>query len=63
MRPELVAGWYQGLTLDAIKAQKLWAAHEWQLIDPPADLVELMQEGLTCIHHQRVEILPQLQSN
>lgn len=41
-RPQLIAAWHRGDTLDAVKAQQLWAAHQWQLISPPADVAALL---------------------
>lgn len=44
-RPQLIAGWHRGDTLDAAKAAQLWAAHPWQLISPPPDVAELVAAG------------------
>jgi hypothetical protein len=41
-RPQLIAAWHRGDSLDAAKAQQLWAAHRWQLISPPADVAALL---------------------
>ena len=41
-RPQLIAAWHRGDSLDATKAQQLWAAHRWQLISPPADVAALL---------------------
>lgn len=46
-RPELVAAWWQGNTLDAKAAAKLWAEHPWQLNRPaPPDVAEVIEQGL-----------------
>lgn len=44
-RPELVAAWHKGDTLDTRRAQTLWRSHPWQLIEPPADVVALLERG------------------
>jgi hypothetical protein len=45
-RPELVAAWWQGNTLDATAAADLWARHRWQLSRPaPADVAALLSQG------------------
>jgi hypothetical protein len=44
-RPQLIAAWHRGDTLDAAKAQQLWATHRWQLISPPPDVAGLVAAG------------------
>jgi hypothetical protein len=44
-RPQLIAAWHRGDTLDAAKAQQLWDAHQWQLISPPSDVAGLLEQG------------------
>ncbi len=44
-RPQLIAAWHQRTTLDAAGAQKLWEAHPWELIDPPADVQVSLANG------------------
>jgi hypothetical protein len=44
-RPQLIAAWHQGRSLDAAEAQKLWASHPWQLTDPPADVRVSLANG------------------
>lgn len=41
-QPVLVGGWYLGLAIDEKRAHQLWAAHQWQLVDPPEDVVALL---------------------
>ncbi|MEN9541377.1 MAG: hypothetical protein RLZZ459_1468 [Cyanobacteriota bacterium] len=48
-RPQLIAAWHQGTTLDAAGAQKLWEAHPWELIDPPADVVRCLDGGQSLL--------------
>lgn len=45
-RPLLIAAWHRGESLDAAKATCLWAAHSWELSDPPSDVVGLLNAGL-----------------
>lgn len=62
-RPELVAGWHQGLSLDLAKARRLWDAHPWEVIDPPPDLLQLLEEGRSpAADHQRAGKAPPHQS-
>lgn len=44
-RPQLIAAWHQGDSLDATRAQKLWEAHRWQLLKPPADVAQSLAQG------------------
>lgn len=44
-RPLLIAAWHQGDSLDASKAARLWAAHNWELSDPPSDVAGLLDAG------------------
>jgi hypothetical protein len=45
-RPELIAAWWQGNTLDANAAATLWAAYPWQLSRPaPDDVAEVIEQG------------------
>ena len=45
-RPLLIAAWHQGDSLDAAKAARLWAAHTWELSNPPGDVAGLLDAGL-----------------
>jgi|688.fasta_scaffold244264_1 hypothetical protein len=53
-RPELIAAWWQGNTLDAKAAADLWARHRWQLSMPaPADVAEVIEQGQQLEPYQR----------
>ena len=46
-RPELVAAWWQGNTLDAKAAANLWAEHPWRLSRPaPPDVAAVIEQGI-----------------
>ncbi len=48
-KPQLIAAWHRGDSLDAAKAQQLWAAHTWRLISPPADVAAALAQGLPLV--------------
>ena len=48
-RPQLIAAWHRGDSLDAAKAQQLWAAHQWQLISPPRDVAAALAQGQALV--------------
>jgi len=49
-RPELVAAWHKGDTLDTHRARALWHSHPWQVIDPPPDVLARLQSGEPLAH-------------
>ena len=48
-RPQLIAAWHQGSSLDAAAAKRLWDTHPWQLINPPEDVAECLAGGQTLV--------------
>lgn len=48
-RPQLIAAWHLGSSLDAAAAQRLWDAHPWQLINPPEDVAQYLAGGQSLL--------------